>query len=80
MNRRRLAGTQKNRKHAFARGLRNNGLSLTYLGLFLICLGALSWTGWRTYCKDQEIHNQAGVSYPAYLWSSPFLAGGEREL
>jgi hypothetical protein len=68
--------------------LRDNGLSLVYLGLFLACTAGQSVAGFRSYNDSQEEHSQPQVSYPRYLagahfwqalaenWESEFLQMG----
>lgn len=70
------------------RFLRDNGLSLVFLGLFLAALAGQSLAGWREYNQDQEQHGQPTVGYGAYLagahfweattenWESEFLQMG----
>lgn len=52
--------------------LKNNGLSLAYLLLFLLCLGGQSLAGWRTYNKDQAKHQESQTTYVSYLGNSHF--------
>jgi hypothetical protein len=67
---------------------RNNGLSLVFGALFLISLGAQSYSGWHVYNQEQSEHEESRISYPAYLvnahfwqavgenWESEFLQMG----
>jgi len=52
--------------------LKNNGLSLAYLLLFLLCLGGHSLAGWKTFNKDQAEHHETGETYLSYLGNSHF--------
>ena len=51
------------------------GLSIVYLGLFLLTLGVMSVTGHHQYDADQREHHQAPVSYGAYLHTGDFVEG-----
>ena len=53
--------------------LRDNGLSITLLGLFLIIQVGLSLVGQRQYNHEQADHGQPAVSYFEYLRSPAFL-------
>jgi len=55
-----------------SRFLRNNGLTLAMLGVFLIFLAAQSATGYRSYNSDQEEHGESTVGYGKYLTSGHF--------
>ena len=52
--------------------LRDNGLSLTMFGLFLLFLISQSMVGYYDYNNDQHDHRQATVRYGAYLTSGHF--------
>jgi hypothetical protein len=55
------------------RFFRDNGLSVTLFGLFLVILFAgQSWTGMRSYNEDQSTHGGQAVSYPRYLTTAHF--------
>jgi hypothetical protein len=54
------------------RRLRDNGLSLVMLGIFLVLLVFLSLTGWRVSNADAAEHHQPGQSYWRYLRSGHF--------
>jgi hypothetical protein len=53
--------------------LRDNGLSITTFGLFLVLLVMQSLTGWRTANQDNQEHRQPTESYADYLTSDHFL-------
>jgi hypothetical protein len=55
--------------------LKNNGLTLTYLGLFAIALLLMSVSGHRAYNGDRRDHHQTPVTYGAYLHSGDFVEG-----
>ena len=57
--------------------LRDNGLSLTLFGLFLLFLLGHSIMGYYDYNTDQHAHGQPAIQYGAYLtnghfWSTVF--------
>jgi hypothetical protein len=54
--------------------LRDNGLSLTMFGLFLLFLLGHSIAGYYDYNADQHAHRQLAVRYGAYLMSGHFWA------
>ena len=65
--------------------VRENGLSITVLALFLVFLVGQAVTGHKQFNEDQREHGQAPVSFPEYLsgghfaeataenWESEFL-------
>ena len=55
------------------RALRDNALSLTMFGLFLIFLAAQSFAGYRNNNNDNEEHGQPPESYTKYLASGAFV-------
>jgi hypothetical protein len=55
------------------RVLRDNGLSITMLALFLIFLVAQSVAGWKASNSDLEEHRQPPESYGEYLTSGSFV-------
>ena len=56
------------------RFLRQNGLSIVWLGLFFITFVAgQSYAGFLEHNSDRREHNQAELSYPTYLTSAHFL-------
>jgi hypothetical protein len=57
------------------RFIRNNGLSIVYLGLFLITLCVMSVAGHHHYNADQREHHDPSVSYWAYLHTGDFVEG-----
>jgi hypothetical protein len=57
------------------RFLKNNGLTLVYLGLFFGTLFVMSVTGHHQYDSEQQDHGQPAVSYWAYLHTGDFVEG-----
>ena len=55
------------------RFVRDNSLSITLSGLFLVFLLMQSITGWRTSNQDSQAHHQATQSYSRYLTSAHFV-------
>lgn len=55
------------------RFLRNNGLSLALLGLFLLSFVGQSFSGWHRHNDDQREHDRPEVGYGTYLKSDDFL-------
>ena len=55
------------------RFLRDNGLSLTMFGFFLVFWAAQSVSGWHAANADNREHRQPLESYPEYLTSGHFL-------
>lgn len=53
--------------------IRDNGLSLALLALFLVTLGGQSVTGWKTYNQEQQDHNEATVGFGEYLTEGHFI-------
>src|SRR5688572_11198587 len=53
--------------------LRNNGLSIVLLSLFVIFLAGQSWAGWRHHNHDLERHGDPAIGYGAYVASPEFL-------
>src|SRR5215210_5037520 len=54
------------------RVLRENGLSIVLLSLFVLFWMGQSVAGHREYNSDQQEHNQPQVNYPSYLGSAHF--------
>jgi hypothetical protein len=55
------------------RFLRDNGLSLTMFGFFLVFWAAQSVTGWHAANADNREHHQPTETYPSYLTSGHFV-------
>ncbi len=55
-----------------SRFLRQNGLSVFFLAIFLLALAFQTLAGWQDYNTDQLRHGDERVSYGAYLFSSEF--------
>src|SRR6188472_2671675 len=53
--------------------LRDQGLTLVMLGLFVIFLGAQSVTGFRVYNAERVQMDEAEISYSRYLRSGHFI-------
>lgn len=54
--------------------LRDNGLTLALLGLFLLSLVGQAWTGWRVEVADQLRHGVPPPDVFEYLMSGAFLS------
>jgi hypothetical protein len=54
--------------------LRENGLSLALLALFVIALLGQALAGWRSDTEERRQHGEPAVTLPAYLASGTFLA------
>ena len=52
---------------------RDNGLSITLLGLFLLFLAGQALTGWRDESNDLVEHGKPAIALTAYLASGAFL-------
>ena len=52
--------------------IRNNGLSIVLLSLFLVSFGGQAIAGWRTHNDDQIKHGQSPVTFGAYLGTGHF--------
>ncbi|HST63251.1 MAG TPA: DUF6766 family protein [Longimicrobium sp.] len=52
--------------------LRNNGLSLVWLALFVVFLGAQAVSGHRVYNQEQQEHGEAVVGFGGYLTTGHF--------
>jgi hypothetical protein len=55
------------------RFLRDNGLSIVVLALFLLFLAAQTLTGAHQYNEDRQEHGEPALGLPAYLTSGHFL-------
>ena len=55
------------------RFLRDNGLSITMLGLFVVFVTAQSFAGFLDYNSTQEEHGRSPVGYVRYLGSGDFV-------
>lgn len=53
--------------------LYNNGLSIAFTGLFLVCLIGQSWVGLRFYNEQQNLGGGAPVNYWNYVFTGEFL-------
>lgn len=53
--------------------LRNNGLSIVLIVLFLVFWAAQSVAGWKYYNEEQVEHRQEPVTYSTYLTENHFL-------
>ena len=52
--------------------IRDQSLSLFFLGLFLFALVGQSLAGWKSFNEEQMQHGSAAISYARYLVSSDF--------
>jgi len=57
------------------RFLKDNGLTLTFMALFLITLFLMSVTGHHHYNSDQREHREPAVTYWSYLHTGDFVEG-----
>jgi len=57
------------------RFLKRNGLTLVYVGLFLLSLGVMSVVGHHQYNGERRDHDQQPVAYGTYLQSGDFVEG-----
>jgi hypothetical protein len=55
------------------RFLKDNGLSLVLLGLFVLSFVGQAWTGWRHHNQERQEHGQPLVGIGSYLGSGDFL-------
>jgi hypothetical protein len=56
------------------RFLRDNGLSLTLFGLFLVCIVGQAVSGWRAQIEELRIHGQPLIGFFGYLTTGHFLS------
>ncbi len=54
------------------RFIRDNGLSIAVMSLFLIFLGAQAWVGWVDFNNDRQDHSAPTVTFARYLASGDF--------
>ena len=52
--------------------LRNNGLSIVLMGLFLFSLAGQAVAGWRAHNEEQQEHGQPTTEFATYLGSGHF--------
>ncbi|MEA2444968.1 MAG: hypothetical protein QOJ12_2260, partial [Thermoleophilales bacterium] len=52
--------------------LRSNSLSIFFLTIFLLAVGAQSYAGWQKYNEDRVSHHEHSISYTRYISSSEF--------
>jgi hypothetical protein len=52
--------------------IRNNGLSIVLLSLFIFSFGGQAIAGWRTHNNDQMEHGQSPITFGAYLGTGHF--------
>jgi hypothetical protein len=60
-------------EHRVRRILRENGLSIVVLSIFLLFLGAESVAGWQAYNDDLRDHGKAVVGYWGFISSGRFI-------
>jgi hypothetical protein len=53
--------------------LKNSGLTLVLMGMFLACLVGHALCGWKDYNQEQEAHASSQVMFRDYLLSGHFL-------
>ena len=54
---------------------KDNGLTLAYVGLFIVALGVMSVAGHRRYNIERRDHDEAPVDLAVYLRSGDFVEG-----
>ena len=54
--------------------LRNNGLSLTLLALFVASLAGQAITGWKAHGEQLRVHDLPTIGFTAYLASGHFIS------
>lgn len=54
--------------------LKDNGLTITLLTLFLICFCLMIWSGWVAFNEELAQHDAPGTGLLAYLRSGDFLS------
>jgi hypothetical protein len=54
------------------KAVRENGLSIAFLAIFLLALLGQSAAGWRAYNDEQTAHQSPTISYGRYVTSSDF--------
>jgi hypothetical protein len=59
--------------NSMKRYLRNNGLSLTFLLLFILTIGGQAFTGWKEYNKERQEDGQLPSAFSSYLHSGHFI-------
>jgi hypothetical protein len=52
--------------------LRNNGLSIAWIVLFLVFLGGQAMAGHRVYNNEQQEHGEQAVPFGSYLGTGHF--------
>ena len=52
--------------------LRENGLSLVILAVFVVCMAAQTWSGRLQYNEERRQHGESALSLPDYLHSGHF--------
>jgi uncharacterized protein DUF6766 len=55
------------------RWVRENGLSIALVGVFVLFIAAQSLTGWRSFNDEQTEHHGRTLSYGSYLTSAHFV-------
>ena len=53
--------------------LRNNGLSLALMALFLLSLAGHAVAGYRSHNEDQAMHSEESIAFSAYLQTGAFI-------
>jgi hypothetical protein len=56
------------------RFLRDNGLSLTLFGLFVVCIVGQAVAGWRAQIEELRAHGQPLIGFADYLTTGHFLS------
>lgn len=64
-------GANQIKKYSF---FYRNGLTIVFLGIFLITLAAQAYTGWETYNEDLQAEQVNEISFGTYLKSGHFIS------
>jgi hypothetical protein len=65
--------SHRDHSHGLRRVLRENGLSLVVLGIFLVCMGGQVLSGQLQYNEERMDHGEPAVGIRAYLTSGHFI-------
>ncbi len=55
--------------------VRDNGLSLVFIGLFFIAVAAQAWSGFHAYSELLRAHGRPPIHFWPYLGTGDFLDG-----
>ena len=54
--------------------LRDNGLTVVLVAMFLFSLGGMVWSGWSSHNADLALHGAAPIGIGQYVYSADFLS------